>query len=239
MKAESYAILACDVFQDELEHFASLEPSSASMRYLEMGLHDQPDRLRSSVQATIDEIAANPNITHIALAYGRCGNGLLGVYSERCHLVLPQAHDCVSILLGGPARHDAVLKENPGTYFYSPGWVRGKRVPGPDREKHLRELYADRYGEDEEMMEELVDADRETFSHHNCAAYVSIIDRPEAKNYCQQCASHLGWRYRECAGDPSFLQDLVSGRWNSRRFLIVPPGKQIGADSNGKLIAVS
>jgi hypothetical protein len=238
MKAESYAILACDVFQDELEHLAAAKPPWSRIQYLEMGLHDHPDRLRSTVQSVLTELSSDENVTHIALAYGRCGNGLLGVRAERCNLVLPQAHDCVSVLLGGRAQHDSVLKDNPGTYFYSPGWVRGKRVPGPDREQHLREFYADRYGDDEEMMEELVEADRETFSHHNCAAYVSIIDRPQAKNYCRQCASHLGWKYRELQGDPSFLQDLVYGRWSSPRFLIVPPGQQIGADSNGNLIAI-
>ncbi|MCC5808298.1 MAG: DUF1638 domain-containing protein [Opitutales bacterium] len=238
MKAGSYAILACDVFQDELEHLAAGEPPWTQIQYLEMGLHDHPDRLRRSVQAALGELAADSAVTHIALAYGRCGNGLLGVRADRCHLVLPQAHDCVSVLLGGRSRHDAVLKENPGTYFYSPGWVRGRRVPGPDREHHLRDLYAERFGDDEEMMEELIDADRESFAHHNCAAYISIIDRPEAKRYCRQCAAHLGWNYRELEGDPTFLEDLVRGRWASPRFLVVPPGHKIGADGAGNLIAV-
>ncbi len=237
-KSPWYALVACDVFQEELEYLGARDPPWACIRYLEMGLHDDPDRLRRTVEGVIAELAADPAVTHIALAYGRCGNGLLGVRSDRCHLVLPQAHDCISVMLGGRSRHDAVLKENPGTYFYSPGWVREKRVPGPDRERHLRELYGERFGDDEEMMEELIDADREAFAHHNCAAYISIIDRPAAKRYCRDCAAHLGWAYRELEGDPTFLEDLVRGRWASPRFLVVPPGQRIGADSSGNLIAV-
>ena len=114
----------------------------------------------------------------IVLAYGRCGNGLLGVRAGRVPLILPQAHDCISILLGGKERHDALLRENPGTYFYSPGWVRERRVPGPDREAYLRELYHERFEDDPEMIDDLVEADQEMFAHHNCAAYVSVIDAP-------------------------------------------------------------
>jgi hypothetical protein len=80
---------------------------------------------------------------------------LIGVKADQCPLVIPRAHDCISILLGSPEIHQDVLKKNPGTYFYSPGWVRGRRVPGPDRDAHLRELYSERYPDDEDMVSQL------------------------------------------------------------------------------------
>jgi hypothetical protein len=188
---------------------------------------------------SIAGLEADPKVEAVLLAYGRCGNGLVGVRTRRCPLILPQAHDCISILLGGRATHDAVLKTNPGTYFYSPGWVRGKRVPGPDREAYLRELYAEKYADDEDMIDELVEADQEAFAHHNCAAYVSVVDRPEAERYCKDCARHLGWSQKTLPVDPSFLRDLLEGNWASDRFLRVEPGQTIGADSDGTLIAVN
>lgn len=233
-----FALLACDVFQEELEALAGAQPPWSAIRYLEMGLHDRPDRLQDEISKTIEELEMATKVKTIALAYGRCGNGLVGVKANRCSLILPQAHDCVSILLGSRDRHSRLLKENPGTYFYSPGWVRGKRVPGPDREAYLRDFYAERYGDDEDMIDELVDVDRETFEHHNCAAYVDLTGNKEAKAYCQKCAHHLGWSYRSLDGDSSFLRDLIFGNWNDDRFLRVLPGQMIGADTDGNLTAV-
>ncbi len=236
--AGHHALLACDVFKEEINHFVTASPPWCAAVFLEMGLHDRPDQLRQTVQQRIASLEADhPQLQTILLAYGRCGNGLLGVRAERCRVILPQAHDCISILLGGRAQHDAVLKKNPGTYFYSPGWIRGKRVPGPDREQHLRELYSERYGDDEEMLDELVDADREAFAHHNRAVYLSIFNKPAAENYCRDCASHQGWEFQCLKADPSFLLQLINRDWNSDRFLIVPPDHSIEADSDGTLVA--
>jgi hypothetical protein len=234
----TYALLACDVFSEELTELAGSRPPWRAIDYLEMGLHDRPDDLREAVQDAIASLEADPEVRAVLLAYGRCGNGLVGICAGRCPLILPQAHDCISILLGGRTAHNAALKENPGTYFYSPGWVRGKRVPGPDREAYLRELYAQRYADDEDMIDELVEADQEAFAHHNCAAYVSIVDRPEAERYCRDCAKHLGWMQKTLPADPSFLRNLLEGQWASERFLRVEPGQTIGADSAGNLIAL-
>lgn len=223
------ALLACDVFKDELE---ALGARSSPIRWLEMGLHDQPDVLRGEIQHAIGELETDPAVEAIVLVYGLCGNGLVGVRAGRCPLVLPRAHDCISVMLGGPARHEAFQREHPDTYFYSPGWIRGKRVPGPDREKHLRELYGERYGDDEELIDDLVEVDRETFARHSCAAYVDLTGDARAESYCRECAQHLGWKFRRLEGDPTLLRDLLAGSWDEERFLVVPPGQRIALHDN-------
>lgn len=233
----SYALLACDVFKEELTVFGGENPPWHGIEYLEMGLHDQPDHLRVEVQAAIARLEADPDVEVILLAYGLCGNGLLGIRAERCTLILPRAHDCISILLGGMEPHSALLKENPGTYFYSPGWVRGKRVPGPDREAHIRDVYGARYPDDEEMVDDLVDADASAFAHHNCAAYVDLTENTEAENYCKGCAKHLGWQFRKLQGDPSMLKNLIQGEWDPARYLTITPGHHIAIEGQSKLIS--
>ncbi|MEX0330976.1 MAG: DUF1638 domain-containing protein [Puniceicoccaceae bacterium] len=221
------AILSCDVFQEELFNYLESPGELGAMALLEMGLHDQPDVLRQEVQKTIDRLEAMPNIETILLLYGICGNGLIGVESKRCQLIIPRAHDCVSILLGSPEKHQAILKDNPGTYFYSPGWVRGRRVPGPDRDAHLMEFYSEKYPGDEEMVEDLIEADHETYEHHNCAAYVDLTDNVGAESYCKDCAASLGWKYRRLQGDATLLKDFLSGNWDDTRFLVAGPGERI------------
>ena len=236
----SYALLACDVFAAELAVLGGAQPPWRALEFLPMGLHDQPDALRAELQARVDHLSAWSGIETVVLAYGQCGNGLVGVEAGRVPLILPRASDCVGVLLGSEERHRAVLKENPGAFFYSPGWVRGKRVPGPDREAAVRALYASRYGDDDERIDALVEADAETFAHHNCAAYVDFTGNAVARAYCQSCAHYLGWQYRPLAGDSSYLQDLIDGSWEDAvRFLQVPPGHAIALDASGRLSVAS
>ncbi len=232
------ALLACDVFLDEIAALRDRAGAVAGpVAWLEMGLHDHPDRLREHLQKNIAALEADPAVETILLAYGRCGNGLVGVRAGRVPLVLPRGHDCISVLLGGPAAHEAVLREQPGAYFYSPGWIRGRRVPGPDREAWLRSLYTPRYPDDPELVADLIDADREAFAHQNCAAYVDITQDAAAESYCQACARHLGWACRRLPGDPSLLTALLTGPWDDARFLVVPPGRLISAAADGRLFA--
>lgn len=225
------AVLACDVFADEV---ARLQKDAGvclhSVTWLEMGLHDHPPRLRQAVQEAIAGIEADASVETILLAYGLCGQGLLGVRAGRCPLVLPRAADCVAVLLGGDARREALLKDNPHTYFYTPGWVRGKRVPGPDREAHVRAQYQERY--DEETVADLVEADREGFLPYRAACYVDITDDAEAAAYSRRCAECLGWEFREVSGDPGMLRALLAEAWDDKDFLVVPPGKCIAMGPN-------
>ena len=230
-----FAVIACDVFSAEIEHF--LTATDVPLFLLEMGLHDQPDNLRQKLQAKIDAVAAMPGITSIRLAYGRCGNGLDGITAPAgCELILPQAHDCVSILLGSTAKHEALLKAEPGTYFYSPGWVRENRVPGPDREQAVRALYAARFADDPEMIDELVEADASAFAHHTCAAYISIIQHPESDQYCRQCARHMNWRHCVLEGDASLLRALLADQPLDARLVRIASGNTIRVDANGHLM---
>jgi hypothetical protein len=235
------ALLACDVFTDELAALRREFAASAlgPARFLEMGLHDHPARLRARLQTEIDRLYADPDVERILLAYGRCGDGLVGVRAMGVPLHLPRGHDCISILLGDSARHEAVLREHPATYFYSPGWIRGRRVPGPDRPSHLRALYTERHPDDPELVEDLLAADAELFARHDRAAYVDLTQDRAAEDYCRACAKHLGWSFVRLAGDPALLRALLTGPRPEDKFLTVPPGHVIARAPSGALVATA
>jgi hypothetical protein len=233
---ERTALLACDVFKEEVETLLPADRRPAKIRFLEMGLHDRPDDLRRAIEREIAALEEDEGVDTILLLYALCGNGLVGVRARRRRLVLPRAHDCVGILLGGPERHREVLRDHPATYFYSPGWIRGKRVPGPDREAYLRAEYAERFGDDEEIIDELVEADAEIFGHHDRAAYVDFTGNEEARRYCRDCALHLGWRFEELRADPGQFLDLFAGDWDPARFLVVEPGEKIGLAGDERIV---
>ena len=60
------ALLACSVFEREIEMYAKDAPQIVVTSWFEMGLHDQPDNLRSTLQAAIDELDGRDDIDAIA-----------------------------------------------------------------------------------------------------------------------------------------------------------------------------
>lgn len=236
-RSPAWALVACDVFKDEIESMDLGQASPVASEFLEMGLHDQPARLREAIQEAIERLETEyPIIEYIILAYGLCGGGLSEVRANRAPLVAPRAHDCIAIMLGGMAAFNQASREHPRAYFYSPGWIRGRRVPGPDRDAYLRALYAARHPGDEEMVEDLIEADRDTYAHCDCAAYVDLAGNRKAEEYCRDCAKALGWRYRKLKGDPALLRGLFAGDWDASRYRVVPPGHQIALRDDDRVI---
>ena len=64
-----------------------------------------------------------PGERTILLGYGRCSNGLAGLRAGRHRLVLPAVDDCISLLLGSRAPYLEQFTAQPGTYYYTRGWI--------------------------------------------------------------------------------------------------------------------
>ena len=87
------------------------------------GLHDFGAKaMRREIQARIDAADAGP-CEAVALGYGLCGNGLAGVEARTKPLVLPRAHDCITLLMGSRQTFDYYFGEHTGVYYRSAGWV--------------------------------------------------------------------------------------------------------------------
>ncbi len=98
----------------------------------------------------------------------------------------------------GPATHEAVLREQPGAYLHGPGRIRGRRVPGPDRETWLRQLYTPRHpavtrADDGSLRIQLTD------TLH--ATEPDIAELMRAKAAIASRRAHRSWR-RACSTAP-------------------------------------
>ncbi len=230
LPSQKTSLIACDVFREELE---ALDLPLPPTRWLEMGLHDRPDELRRRLQGEIDSLDAEPGGGPVLLLYALCGGGLHGITARRRPLILPRAHDCIALLIGSNDRHRAIQKDCIGTYFYSRGWIRERRVPGPDRPAWLRNLYVDRF--DDDMIEELVEADREAFQHYEQACFIRTPAAGESESYCKNCAAHLGWRFTAEEADTTWLRDLFAGPHDPERFVTVAPGRTLLASGDEEI----
>ncbi len=226
--APRMALLACSVFEREIALYGREARHIAEVLFFEMGLHDRPDQLRATLQENLDKVDARTDIEAVALAYGLCGLGTVGLQPLRHKLVIPRAHDCVTIFMGSKEAYAEHHRRCPSCYYYTPGWNRGRRVPGPEMLEALRASLSARF--EPEEVEFLVNTEREQWALHDTATYLDLgtEDAKAEADYARQCADWLGWKFEHLRGDPALLRDLLWGKWDDSRFQIIEPGMQLG-----------
>ncbi len=238
-------VIACDVLNREISLVAARSPHYVDVRYLPQGLHNTPDKLRACVMDVIRETEADgfpynhtgrdARYDAIILMYGLCSNGLSGVEALGTPLVLPRAHDCITLLLGSKERYRTLFDENPGTYWYSPGWIERGWQPSEEKCATLLETYTQHYGE--ENAEYLMEMEQNWIKEYKQALYVAWPDfdgldwgRAETRD----AAAYLHWAYQEVEGDKGLMERLLGGVFRDGEVMVVRPGERIvpsyGAD---------
>lgn len=243
-------VIACGVFEPELTHLAAQSPHDVTLELLEAGLHDRPDLLREQAKAAIERAEAE-GFDAIALGYGLCGRGVSGLIAREIQVVIPRAHDCMTLFLGSRAAYRAQFSRDPGTFYITPGWYENKVRPlGHDSEKHydsggdvdkdsrFGELAA-KYGP--ERAAYIIHFHDSWKRNYTRAAYIDTgYPQPEKyQEYARQMAEDLGWRYECVPGDPHLLRKLVNGEWDGEEFLVLQPGQRtVASGDDGVLAAI-
>ena len=97
-----YAI-ACDVVARPVYLCAARSPHVVDVRLFERGLHNEPKNLRARLQEAIDDAPAGAEA--VVLGYGLCGGATAGIVARDVPVVLPRAHDCITLFLGARERY--------------------------------------------------------------------------------------------------------------------------------------
>ena len=126
--------------------------------------------------------------------------------------------------------------ENPGTYWYTPGWIDTGWQPGEGRYEHQLAKYIEKYGEDNAKY--LMDMESGWFTEYSNAAYVDLGfgDNREFKEFTRECARYLEWDYKELHGEPSLVVDWLEGNWDHERYLVVDPGREIRPSDDADIL---
>ena len=202
-----------------------------AQRLMPQGLHEQPDKLRSEVQTSLNRTQDDKGRNYDAslLGYGLCSNGIVGL-SAKIPLVIPRGHDCITLLLGSKEKYRQYFDTHRGVYWYSPGWIKTGGQPGKERYQRTLKTYLDKYGLDN--AEYLMSMEQNWMSEYSWATYIDwgFDNSEKEKIYTRICAEYLGWKYDEIKGDPSLCQKLLDGSWNDSDFLIIKPGRKITED---------
>ena len=237
-----FALITCAVLIRECYHCASLSKNIIDVRSLEQGLHDIGEaKMSARLQEEIDAVDHEKYDT-ILLGYGLCNNGIRGLRSS-VPLVIPRAHDCITLLIGSKEKYQEYFNQNPGTFYQSVGWIERLCSPlsNPDSTVALmgmstREDYVAKYGEENaKYIMETVGDWRKNYSK---LAYIDtgVGDTETCKESAKSEARECSWEYEEVRGDMAILQRLVDGQWDKEDFLVVVPGDTVQPSLDDEVI---
>jgi Protein of unknown function (DUF1638). len=239
-------LIACKVICREISGLIAKSENYIDVTFIRQGYHNEPAKLNEIIKREIDRIdkridthscnAQGMDFDAILLGFGLCSNGLVGISSERYQIVVPRAHDCVTLLLGSAKEYRRIFDEcSGGVYWYSPGWIENCPMPCEKTSQMKYEMYKEKYGVDNAQF--LIHSEELNLRNYKRAAYIDTgFKRDEYAQFTKEAADYFGWEYKEYRGDLSLLSDLINGNWDNDRFLIVPKGTHIAQSYDEKII---
>ena len=228
--------VCCDVFTRIACGLVSKSPHIIDIEFVPMLAHTEPEKLKQIIKDIIDKSINNSGRKYdaVLLGYGLCGNSVTGL-SCSVPLVIPRAHDCCTVFMGGKDKFLSAFGGLLSTRWSNTGYF--ERCHLIDEQYGTGQLalyktsaeymgYVEQYGEDNadyiwETMHPNIETDE--------AIYIKIegYEYSDAYEKYKCDIKKAGKELKTVEGDTSLLEALIDGEWDDERFLVVPPGKKI------------
>jgi hypothetical protein len=244
-------LIGCEVLFREVCAAVARSPHQVDVEFLPKGLHDTGGAaMCARLQEAVDR---NDPLGYrfILLGYALCGGGTAGLQARQTPLVIPRAHDCITLLMGSRDRYRDYFTNHAGVYFASAGWLeRGQGIDqgvlAHTRERtgagwSLAELIA-QYGEDNGR-----------YLHAEFTRYEKAYRRltfirtglePDGR-FAEQARANArshGWEFESIEGDLRIVQALTDGLWetaaNAVDFAILGPGERLAPSYNDDIFRI-
>lgn len=208
------AILACNTVADELKLAVKETGAPHPILWIESGLHNSPALLRERLQ---EELCKIKDVDCVLLAFGFCGNAVLGLKTGDFQLVIPRADDCITLLIGSNEQRLKVGNGR-GTYFLTKGWV--------DNEKNIWEEYkqsVNRFGQcrTDRLYKTLL-------KHYRQLGIIDTgaYDLNEFLPTSQVIAKDLNLEHVIISGTTAYFRKLLTGPYDDD-FVVIAPGLEV------------
>ena len=240
-----FKLICCEIFFREINFLLEQSPHEIDVEFMQKGLHDIPtSEMTQRIQAQVD---AAQGYDAILLGYGLCNNGLVGLTAGDTQLILPRAHDCITLFFGSRKKYKTYFDAHLGTYFLTTGWIERNIVSDELKELSIPNQlgmdlsYAqlvEKYGEDNAkfLMDELCEKGK----NYAQITFLEMGVEPDDsfEKIAQKEAAAKKWKFEKVAGDLSLLRRLLSGDWDDD-FLTVAPYHEITANYTDDLVSAT
>ena len=213
MKKTRKLMIACATV---IEEMLPLLPPDMEHRILDFGLHTDPEKLRQTLQDSIDGSSGEADT--VVLGYGLCSRGVVGIRATNCTLVVPRVDDCIAIFLGSYSAYRHQARSEPGTYYLTKGWIEVGDSPFAEYER----MVASRGPEFAERVIRLMLNNYKRLALINTGQY----ELEGYREYARRTAKWFGLRYEEIEGSTTLVKKMINGPWDDE-FIIVQPGEVI------------
>jgi len=236
--------LCCEAFARPIYLYAAQSPHIVDVELFRIGLHTHPVDLRQQLQSAINAVPADAGYDAVVLAYGLCGKATAGLTAKNAPLVLPRAHDCITLFLGSRERYTREFNRCPGTYWYALDYVERRDGTGTalslgagvDTDApSVYEEYVEKYGKSNaDYLMEVMGGWKE---HYQRAAFIDlgVGDSTHVETQARDEAERRGWTFERYEGDPVLLRRLLMGDWESD-FLVLQPDQQVAMTHNDDVL---
>lgn len=240
-------LISCEILYRELCAVVARSPHQVDLEFVAKGLHDLPSGdMVKRLQDILDRVDET-RYDAILLGYALCNNGLVGLRARTKPLIVPRAHDCITLFLGSAARYMEYFNANLGTYFKTTGWIeRGETISGELKQASVMrktgmdqsyEQLVAKYGEDNAkyIWETLGDMGR----NYSQITFIEMGLEPDGsfEQRARDDAKARGWKFEKIQGDMGMIHRLVNGPWHDQEFLTVHPGCRIIASFDECILA--
>lgn len=240
-------LISCEIFFREMCLAASRSRNIVDIDFLPKGLHDVGTiKMKRELQQALDRVDES-RYDAIVLGYGLCNNGLIGLTAKTIPLVLPRAHDCITLFLGSKERYQEYFFSHPGVYFKTTGWIERGEGNGETNQLSIGlpfgydQTYAEwveKYGVENAQF--LLNEIGNLAKNYTQATFIEMGVEVDSRfeDTARAEAEKRGWAFEKLQGDLSLIQRLLDGEWNPADFQQVPPGHKIVPTFHNDIVTV-
>ncbi|MDR0450218.1 MAG: DUF1638 domain-containing protein [Treponema sp.] len=234
-------VIACEVIKKELDILLTKNrKNKITVCYLTKELHQYgKERMASDIQKAIDE-TQSAEFNAIALVYGLCNYGIRDLHGE-LPIVVPRAHDCITLFMGSKERYREYTQKTNGAYFIAGtfGFDSGNSLDYSKVIQEKRLEFAEKYGE--ENADYLMETIGDPLKNYSRITFISndLGNTDEIKEKARAIAESREWAFEVYPGNLSLIEKLLDGEWAENDYLILKPGEKIAPSYDEGIITAA
>lgn len=196
-------VIGCELLSREVHYCAAQSNAIVDVEFVPKPVSEQPRAgMCATLQAMVDAQTGR-GYDAIAFAFGLCHGGLVGIKARSIPLVVPRAHDCVTLLFGHKQRFWDFFQAHPNTRYQSSGMIERNFTDENMEQRAFKQLGLDKsyeqlvaqHGEDNAryIMEELGNWGK----HYDSIAFIEmgIVPSLGYDRATQEYARARQWEY--------------------------------------------
>ena len=210
-------MITCRTLETEVRRAMNNTGRFLPVTYLESGLHTRPRKLTDA----LTELFRNVRAERVLLCIGQCGNALIGVSAGDFEMVSPKVDDCLSLLIGS-TRKKTNISFKDRAFFITSGWLKGESTIMSEF-KRLCDEY------DSEIALEILG---DMYANYRTIGLVDTGTSPmdELFEKTEELAGLLGFERKVYPGTTDYIEQLLTGPWNTDKFVIKKPFETITSE---------